>query len=104
MIAKVFGLADNSAEKQHRFGCSKSKLELYLEILEILAFNSPIKFDLIMQHTDLCYTETLENLNVLVKHNLVEFRKDKYELVYSITDQGGRVARFFRKTTSAFSI
>jgi predicted transcriptional regulator len=92
---------NNSDKKLHERSYSKSKLELNVHILNILVYTDSMNLGLIMQQTDSSYTVTLENLNLLVRLKLIEERTEKHELVYTITRQGTKVTRFFKKTVSA---
>ena len=83
-------------QEVERKGCSKSKLELYVDTLEYLVSNGPMKLGL-MHQTEFGCAITLENLSFLAKLNLVEERTSKYGVIYLITERGERVVRFFEK-------
>jgi predicted transcriptional regulator len=90
---KEFDFRENKYKKTY----SKSKLSQYLDILEFLANNGPIKFELIMQQIEFNCSIALERMSYLVKLNLVEEKKSSHTLIYSITSQGEKVVRFFKK-------
>ena len=90
---KEFDFRENKYKKTY----SKSKLNQYLDILEFLANNGPIKFELVMQQIEFNCSIALERMSYLVKLNLVEEKKSNLTLIYSITSKGEKVVRFFKK-------
>jgi predicted transcriptional regulator len=83
---------------EYRKSNSKSKLELYVDILRALAIEGPMNLGQVMQQNSLSGVKALESLGFLVKLNLVKARKRKHESIYIITGQGEKVVRFFGKT------
>jgi predicted transcriptional regulator len=100
MTASTFENVQISRNHGNRKGESKSKLELYENTLEALVYNEPMKLELIMEKSGFSRSVTLENLNFLVKNNLVEKRTSNLELIYSITKRGERVVSFFGKASN----
>jgi predicted transcriptional regulator len=82
-----------------RKGCYKSKLEQYLDILNLLYYSGPREVGFIMQQTEFNYTLFMENLTSLIKQNLVEKGMGKSDVVFSITSKGEKVVRFFGKAS-----
>jgi predicted transcriptional regulator len=87
----------NPLNTEPKKGCYKSKLEQYLDILNILYCSGPKEVGFIMQQTEFNSTLFIENLSSLIKQKLVEKGKGESELVFSITSKGGKVVRFFGK-------
>lgn len=70
----------------------RSKLEMNIDILKILASQGPGKLTKLMYKTDLSQTVLRQHLDFLIQQNLVEeqnFGKDK--IFYAITERGLRV-------------
>jgi predicted transcriptional regulator len=97
MEVSAFEIESVPQKDEWKKGCSKSKLERYVDTLEFLVSNGPMTLRLIMQQTEFGCAITLENLSFLVKLNLVKAQTSKYEVIYLITERGERVVRFFGK-------
>jgi predicted transcriptional regulator len=70
----------------------RSKLEMNLDILKILASQGPRKLTQLMRKTDLSQSVLKQHLAFLIQQNLVEkqnFSKDK--IFYAITERGLKV-------------
>jgi predicted transcriptional regulator len=66
----------------------RSKLEKYLDILEVLV-PRPLQFEKISYKANMECTILKRNLNFLVSHKLVEERSlNKGKIVYAITERG----------------
>ena len=76
----------------------RSKLEMYLSILEFLSLKGPSKPTHIMYKTNLCYRFLNEFLDNLIDRELVEEQATAEDLVlYAITQRGQDVVRSFRQ-------
>jgi len=70
----------------------RSKLEMYVDILKILASQGPMKLTKLMHKTDLSQSVLKQHLDFLIQQNLVEkqsFSRD--EIFYAITERGLKV-------------
>ena len=76
----------------------RSKLEVYIDILEVLVHHGPLKLTHIMYKANLNCSALKERLNSLVKQGLVEERTlEKKRVVYAITQRGRIVVKAFRE-------
>jgi len=83
----------------------RSKLEIYIDILRVLAYRSPSKLTQIMRKANVNCRVLKECLVFLVEQNLVEERivsKDK--VVYAITKRGITVIGCFKELKQALHI
>ena len=81
----------------------RSKLEMYIDILEVLSFKGPLKLTHIMYRSNVNCNVLKEQLEFLIKNNMVEervLRKEK--IVYAIAQRGITVLRTFREVKSVF--
>jgi len=70
----------------------RSKLEVNLEILKILASQGPGKLNQLMHKTELSRSVLKQNLDFLMQQNLVEEQNlGKAEVFYVITERGLKV-------------
>jgi len=70
----------------------RSKLEINLEILKILASQGPSRLNQLMHKTELSRSVLKQNLDFLVQQNLVEEQNlGKAEVFYVITERGLKV-------------
>ena len=89
----------------------RSKLEIYVGILEILVrarnFASQESMDLtqLVHKTDMSQKVLKQHLNFLVRQNLVEKQNlGKEETFYAITERGRTVLKYFREINTALQI
>jgi len=76
----------------------RSKLEMYVDILKVLAHRGPLKLTHIMYKANVNCNVLREYLDFLLKQNLVEERKlGKSRTVFAITQKGITVLRNFRE-------
>ncbi len=92
-LEREFNFRKDEPRKSH----SKSKLEQYFDILDVLADSGPLKLVVIMQQIEFNCAMVIEDLSFLVKQNLVDEMSNNRQSIYSITAQGERVVRFFKK-------
>jgi len=70
----------------------RSKLEMYADILRILASQGPMKLTQLMHKTDLSQSVLKRHLDFLIRQNLVEKQNfGKGEIFYTTTERGLRV-------------
>jgi predicted transcriptional regulator len=83
----------------------RSKLEMYIDILDVLAFKGPLKLTHIMYKSNVNCSVLKEQLDFLLKNSLVEERIMKRErVVYALTQRGMSVLKSFREIKQIFPI
>lgn len=83
----------------------RSKLETYLDILNTLSLKGPLKLTHIMYKSNLNCNVLKEQLDFLIKNNLVEERiLAKERVVYALTQRGIGVLKAFREIRQIFPI
>jgi predicted transcriptional regulator len=76
----------------------RSKLEMYIDILRVLAHRGPLKLTHIMYKANVNCSVLKEYLDFLLKQNLVEERTiGKRRVVYAVTQRGITVLKYFRE-------
>jgi predicted transcriptional regulator len=80
------------------FRMRRSKLEMYIAILRVLAHRGPLKLTHIMYKANVNCSVLKEYLDFLIKQNLVEERTvGKSRLVFAITQRGIIVLKYFKE-------
>ncbi len=80
------------------FNMRRSKLEMYVDILKVLAHRGPLKLTHIMYKANVNCNVLREYLDFLIKQNLVEERNvGKSRTVFAITQRGITVLKYFRE-------
>jgi predicted transcriptional regulator len=87
----------------------RSKLELHLDILRVLAQHGPLKLTHVMYKANVNCSILKQYLSFLIQHNLVEEqtlqkRRHKTRVVYAITERGRAVLKYFREINTALQI
>ena len=83
----------------------RSKLETYVAILSVLGQRGPLKLTHIMYKANVNCSILREQLDFLIKQNLVEERSLRKErTVFAITQRGINVLKYFRELTQALPI
>jgi predicted transcriptional regulator len=83
----------------------RSKLETYLGILEVLERHSELKLTHIMYETNVNCCVLKKYLGFLIKQDLVEEQTGgRKRMVYSITQRGITVLKYFRELQQALPI
>ena len=79
------------------FDMARSKLEIYLGILEVLALRGPLSISHITLKARLNHNVAKPYLNFLVKQNLVEKKGvvGKKQAIFTITNSGWKILRYF---------
>jgi len=76
----------------------RSKLEMYIDILKVLAHKGPLKLTHIMYKANVNCSVLKEYLDFLIQQNLVEEKTiGKKRIVYAITQRGLTVLKYFRE-------
>lgn len=83
----------------------RSKLEMHINILEVLAMKGPLKLTHIMYESNVNCRVLKEQLDFLMKNGLAEEKTLKKEkTVYAITARGTEVLKTFREIKQSFPI
>ena len=83
----------------------RSKLEMYVDILDVLSLRGPLKLTHIMYKSNVNCSVLKEQLDFLIKNCLVEERVMKRErVVFAITQRGTTVLKAFREIKQIFPI
>jgi predicted transcriptional regulator len=83
----------------------RSKLEMYIGILIVLAHKGPLKLTHIMYKANVNCSILNEYLNFLIKQGLVEKRIiEKEHIVFKVTQRGINVLKYFHELTQALPI
>lgn len=76
----------------------RSKLEMYVDILNVLAHRGPLKLTHVMYKANINCSILNESLDFLIKQGLVEKRTIKKErIVFAVTQRGINVLKYFRE-------
>jgi len=83
----------------------RSKLEMYVDILTVLAHKGPLKLTHIMYKANVNCSVLKEYLDFLLKQGLVEERKlKKQRTVFAITQRGITVLKYFKELKQVLPI
>jgi predicted transcriptional regulator len=83
----------------------RSKLEMYVDILNVLANKGPLKLTHIMYKANVNCNILKEYLDFLIKQGLIEKRTiTKMRVVFSVTQRGRTVLKYFHELTQALPI
>ena len=83
----------------------RSKLEMYADILTVLAHDKPLKLTHIMHKTNVNCSIAKEYLDFLVKQGLAEEqRMGKGRAVYTVTQRGITVLKYFKELKQVLPI
>ena len=76
----------------------RSKLEMYVDILKVLARKGPLKLTHIMYKANVNCSVLKEYLDFLINQELVEEKTvGKKRIVYVVTEKGLSVLKYFRE-------
>jgi len=83
----------------------RSKLEMYIDILQVLSHRGPLKLTHVMYKANVNCKVLKEHLGFLIKQNLIEERPvGKNRTVFAITQRGITVLKYFRELKQALPI
>jgi len=87
----------------------RSKLEMYVDVLKVLARNGPLKLTHIMYKANVNCNVLKQYLDFLVQQNLIEKqtlqkKRRKARGVYAITERGRTVLKYFGELNRALHI
>ena len=83
----------------------RSKLEMYIDILRVLAQRGPLKLTHVMYKANVNCSVLKEYLDFLIQQNLVEERTvGKKRNVYALPERGLKVLKYFRELRTMLPI
>jgi len=83
----------------------RSKLEMYVDILSVLARRGPLKLTHVMYKANVNCSILKEYLEFLIKQGLVEERTaGKQRVVYAVTQRGITVLKYFKELKQVLPI
>ena len=83
----------------------RSKLEMYVDIISVLAHRGPLKLTHVMYKANVNCSVLKEYLDFLVKQGLVEERIiRKQRTVYAVTQRGITVLKYFKELKQVLPI
>ena len=83
----------------------RSKLEMYVDILSVLAHKGPLKLTHVIYKANLNCSVLKEYLDFLIKQGLVEERTiGKERVVYAVTQRGITVLKYFKELKQVLPI
>ena len=87
----------------------RSKMEMYIDILKVLAQNGPLKLTHVMYKANVNCSVLKENLDFLIRQNLIEEqvtvkKRNKTKTSYIITEKGRTVIKYFNEVNIALQI
>lgn len=87
----------------------RSKMEIYIDILKVMAKNGPLKLTHIMYKANVNCSVLKQNLDFLIRQNLIEEliivkRRNKRKVRYAITEKGRTVIKYFNEVDVALKI
>jgi len=86
-------------------GMRRSKLEMYVDILAVLAHKGPLKLTHVMYKANVNCCVLKEYLDFLMKQGLIEERTiGKQRVVYAVTQRGITVLKYFKELKQVLPI
>ena len=87
----------------------RSKMEMYIDILKVMAQNGPMKLTHVMCKANVNCSVLKENLDFLLQQNLIEEqitvkKRNKTKVRYAITEKGRTVIKYFNEVNRALQI
>jgi predicted transcriptional regulator len=87
----------------------RSKMEMYIDILKVMAQNGPLKLTHVMYKANVNCSVLKENLDFLIQQNLIEEqitvkKRNKTKVRYAITEKGRTVIKYFNEVNRALQI
>lgn len=84
--------------KKRGVNMRRSKLEMYIDILKVLAQKGPLKLTHIMYKANVNCSVLKEYLDFLIQQELVQEKTvGKKRIVYVVSDKGLKVLKYFRE-------
>jgi predicted transcriptional regulator len=84
-------------------------MEMYIDILKVMAQNGPMKLTHVMYKANVNCSVLKENLDFLIQQNLIEEqitvkKRNKTKVRYAITEKGRTVIKYFNEVNRALQI
>ena len=84
-------------------------MEMYIDILKVLAQKGPLKLTHVMYKANVNCSVLKDNLEFLIEQNLIEEqitqkRRNKTKITYAITEKGRTVIKYFNEVDRALHI
>ena len=84
-------------------------MEMYIDILKVMAQNGPMKLTHIMYKANVNCSVLKENLDFLLQQNLIKEqitikKRNKTKVRYAITEKGRTVIKYFNEVNRALQI
>jgi predicted transcriptional regulator len=87
------------------FDLQRSKLEVYVDILQLLAQRGLLNQSQVMHSTNLNSNVLRGHLSFLIREGLIEKRiAGKKSAIYEVNQSGVNVVRYFRESKKAFPV
>ena len=91
--------------KKRKIKMRRSKLEMYIDILTVLAHRGPLKLTHVMYKANVNCSVLKEYLDFLMKQGLIEERTlGKKRVVFAVTQRGITVLKYFRELKQVLPI
>jgi predicted transcriptional regulator len=91
--------------KKEEYKVRRSKLEMYVDIISVLAHRGPLKLTHVMYKANVNCSVLKEYLDFLIKQGLVEERTaGKQRVVYAVTQRGITVLKYFKELKQVLPI
>ena len=87
----------------------RSKMEMYIDILKVMAQNGPMKLTHVMYKANVNCSVLKENLDFLLQQNLIQEqitvkKRNKTKVRYAITEKGRTVIKYFNEVNRVLQI
>lgn len=87
----------------------RSKMEMYVDILKVLAQNGPLKLTHVMYKANVNCSVLKQNLDFLINQDLIEEqvihkKRNKTKIRYAVTERGKTVIKYFNEVNRALQI
>jgi predicted transcriptional regulator len=86
----------------------RSKMEMYIDILKVIAQNGPMKLTHVMYKANVNCNVLKENLDFLIQQNLIEeqitIKRKTRKVRYTITEKARTVLKYFNEVDRALQI
>ncbi len=84
-------------------------MEMYIDILKVMAKNGPLKLTHVMYKANVNCSVLKQNLEFLIQQNLIEEqitvkKRNKTKISYAITERGRTVIKYFNEVNRALHI
>jgi len=91
--------------KKRGLNMRRSKLEMYIDILKVLAQRGPLKLTHVMYKANVNCSVLKEYMDFLIKQGLVEERTvGKRRVVFAVTQRGITVLKYFKELKQVLPI